>query len=1360
MRNKKFIILLCFIIFASFLAVACSNDSKDYGDECGVYILNEHSLVLDGGDATLIYGGERDYGAYELDGDKLILKLKNSRLEADYFGTYIKINIDGDELTFYKRLKFNISLDMGEGETRDVEAFNGDMFVPPQPVRSGYTFCGWFRDKDFTLPFLSTERITSDMTLYALWVEEGEEFTVNFDLGNGETLPSRRTVGGKIDLATPVRTDYVFCGWWISDYDDANKLTYACKNDTIIERNITLFALWSEKGVIAPPDVSMGKDGLSWSGVVGANYSISLYCGDDLIDEVPIQSETNYKFDFSSLPAGEYRAVVRCTYGSSVMTVERFYRHKALNSVSHFETDGTVLTFGGVPYAQRYVLSVDCGDESHNHSDVQLGETLFYDFGGCKMQSGGIRFEVTAYADDRLPSLPSVYVYDRRLEPVELEVDEDAEMLTWGRIPHAQSYRLSIMCEDEGHEHETLVFGTSYSLKECSGQIKAEVYPCAEGYNSPSPSTVTFIKSRPASPRDITVANMKVVWKGKATKYNVECDGTVYNVEGKEFDLTALSEDWTAGSEHTVRVRAAGDNASLYSDEIKFVFCAMGKVNYGRGFLEWQPVSGAESYEVFRGGDRIEETTECRIPVTLTGKSNVFAVRCIAGGKVSDFAEVNVDAYAVYFDAMGGSDCEPVYRAAGDRTEFPEPQKSGYDFGGWYDVPSGGEGNGYKYESEIFSESGDLTLYAYWKPKKINITYVYGNAEDVSAPTDFVTLNDNFTLVLPVNRERELVFLGWFTQSQGGERLTDELGVGLAPWKSVEDATVYARYVRALSFTKGNNGKYSVSAGEETEKINKLKIPDTYRDLTDDSLHSVSNIESFSGCSISEIYIPDTVTVISVGAGIFDNCAALRAVNIYETGSVDKGPFVSIDGVLVRKTERDATLEYFPESRSGKYVIPSDVDVIGPSVFAGRKLSEVTVTKNVKAIYGKAFSNCSALRDVVFESGAGGLEIMSLAFENCPIEQIVLPARTTAVRERAFLNCPLRSIEVEKGAKYIASRNGVLVDNSSGGQGKFDRIVCFPSGSDGNAVPSGITVIGKYAFEGCKMTGIDLGGTVEIDEYAFASTPLESLVLPSSVSKVNANAFRDCKQLRSLSIGSGLTEIGDGAFFGCSRLANEGDEGRLVFPASLISIGDEAFSSCAIKYVSFEGNAFESLGNSVFSQCAMLKNVSLPQKIVEIGEGTFLGCSSLSTVTSSPLVSIGKDAFGGCSSFRGGLALSDDETAHGVIGNGAFRGCRFLGEFTVSAAFSVIEQNAFAGCIYLTTVVISDSVTSIGSKAFSGCTSLRTITIGSSVREIGSSAFEDCSALSSVIYNGTASDWDRISVSDRTIGTVKRTYLK
>ena len=81
---------------------------------------------------------------------------------------------------------------------------------PADPVRTGYTFAGWYLDGevyDFDTP------VTTDLTLTAHWT--ANQYTITFDTAGGSAIaPITQDYGTAITApAAPIRTGYTFAGW-------------------------------------------------------------------------------------------------------------------------------------------------------------------------------------------------------------------------------------------------------------------------------------------------------------------------------------------------------------------------------------------------------------------------------------------------------------------------------------------------------------------------------------------------------------------------------------------------------------------------------------------------------------------------------------------------------------------------------------------------------------------------------------------------------------------------------------------------------------------------------------------------------------------------------------------------------------------------------------------------------------------------------------------------------------------------------------------------------------------------------------------------------------------------------------------
>ncbi|MDR3050385.1 MAG: leucine-rich repeat domain-containing protein [Oscillospiraceae bacterium] len=133
-----------------------------------------------------------------------------------------------------------------------------------------------------------------------------------------------------------------------------------------------------------------------------------------------------------------------------------------------------------------------------------------------------------------------------------------------------------------------------------------------------------------------------------------------------------------------------------------------------------------------------------------------------------------------------------------------------------------------------------------------------------------------------------------------------------------------------------------------------------------------------------------------------------------------------------------------------------------------------------------------------------------------------------------------------------------------------------------------------------------VGGTTQIHASQYAELDqVEVLDIPDTVTEIGADAFRDCKNLRAVTIQSGskLKAIGFGAFRGCTSLKEVG------LPDGLESIGPVAFLGCKNLQEIVLPGTLTAIGARAFEGCS-LQNVKVPHLPMEgCGRGAFYGCS-------------------------------------------------------------------------------------------------------------------------------------------------------
>lgn len=285
---------------------------------------------------------------------------------------------------------------------------------------------------------------------------------------------------------------------------------------------------------------------------------------------------------------------------------------------------------------------------------------------------------------------------------------------------------------------------------------------------------------------------------------------------------------------------------------------------------------------------------------------------------------------------------------------------------------------------------------------------------------------------------------------------------------------------------------------------------------------------------------------------------------------------------------------------------------------------------------------------------------------------------------------------------------------------------------------------------------------------------MTSVVIPSSVMRIEDSAFNGCSGLTSVMIPSNVRYIGGYVFNGCSELTS-----------FTVATNNPAYSSRNGLLCSKDGETLiagvngdvtipagvKSIGKRAFNGCDGLKSVVIPSSVTNIEDFAFNGCGGLTLFT----VATNNPSY----SSRNGLLCSKDGKTiiagvngdvvipSGVktIGKCAFNGCSGLKSVAIPPGMRRIGGCAFNGCSGLTSfsvasnnlsyssrngllcskdgetliagvngdVVIPSGIKKIGDGAFARRGGLTSVKISSSVTSIGDDAFDDCENLTSFV---------------------------
>lgn len=1403
MKQKKLVLTSLTVGVVGFSAafVGCKGSTAakplEEGPETGTYYYEdeygENLLTLSGGQYfTFNYRGENLSGKYKLKDGAITLDF-SKKGEEDAVGTLeetvLSFTYNGASVRFLKNVAYKVTFNTNGGS--DVAAKNvkngKTLAKPADPTKAGNKFIGWYKDKDCKgLPFsFETDAITANTDLYALWVAVGEndnEFKINFDLGYEAAAPeAMTTVAGKLyNVAEPTREGYTFKGWWLSSYNDGDKLTAKLTDSTVFDADTTLYAVWAQGDETAPL-LSVTQNGAEWEGVTtSAKITIAGPDGLKVTENVGTTAGNRYAYDFAKQAAGDYTV----TLEAGGKTATAYYLNGALARVSDLRVVGNaVLMWNPVAGAEKYVVSVKCGNANHEHLEIDNGTSTNFNFVNCAMKEGGIEFTVKALANGKATSV-AAYTFDRTLaKPENLSYNATTGKLTWNAVREAADYIVTV-----GEEAYNVGNKTEFSLKGYTGDLEISVVCKTDGYNTSAAATLALTKETPASPANLQINGDNLTWGAveNATGYVVRIGNNEFEVEDPTFDLAAKFIELNKnvipafGSEYTVAVKAKFENGeSLFSDDLDVLYYAMQKsLKYDKGVLSWDYVVGATEYEVkVNGKSYTTEENEYEVTLDKEGENLLEVTYKDADGNLADnWVTYTVNAYKLTFDATSGSAVPAVYKAVGDKMDLPSSEREGFDFAGWYNAAAAN--NAKLYDDEYFYGNADYVLYAGWNPKTYAANLDYNEKGEGTATVAAVTYTKDYYIAPPTVKEsfNDKIFVGWYSSADGtGVQYTDELGNSLRPWQHTSDMPLFAVYKDAFKYVEYGKG-YEITANPlfASTKISELVIPATYNGKNVISIGEYA----FKDCrNLTSVKIPDTVTFIASTA--FYNCTKVERYEVYDNGAVAP-TYYSDNGSLLYKNPIAGGIELMcvPSAANGSYSIPYGVTRLNSKTFYRSNVTEVTVPASVVEVAQEAFLSCKQLTKLSFAMPEGDQELVSLEFSTAfvsdctALEILELPARVKAIDNLAE---SLSAYKKLKEINVIGECDGQVYaslteEDGLGAKGilcnadKSEILYCpiakeFNSVADGEnvvkefVVPNIVTKIAPNAFNMYKQSS----------ESRNAYYNLNRIVFHSGIVSIGEEAFLDMRYLKSVTFKAGddplgMT-IGAKAFYGCfyiNELTFEETgalEGTTFVPAKTCGvkeIGAKAFYDTSVKKLLLPGTLTK-IGDSAFEDSDALTEIDFSHVRNDLvyGAHIFASCGSLAKVSITDNVGPMEfsSVFYKCSNLEKVEVSPNNENYESNADVLYCKGKETLlyypdgktGEFTIPAETKRIGGGVFRAKSNITRITIPANVIEIGENAFEKCANLTEVIFAAPAENeqaeplrIGDGAFCNCTALTSI----------------------------
>lgn len=430
--------------------------------------------------------------------------------------------------------------------------------------------------------------------------------------------------------------------------------------------------------------------------------------------------------------------------------------------------------------------------------------------------------------------------------------------------------------------------------------------------------------------------------------------------------------------------------------------------------------------------------------------------------------------------------------------------------------------------------------------------------------------------------------------------------------------------------------------------------------------------------------------------------------------------------------------------------IGTDITSISGLGYA-RKAKVINLTNvPITAIDDYEFDGCTGLTQIILPQRLTTLG--KFAFRNCKsLTTITLPETVTSIGESAFDACvSLETLTIPNSVNNIS-------------KGAFGGCTSLKN----MAITNPNIVLGASVFEGCSsLETVNLPeGIKSIPVSFFASSGIQKITLPSTVTEIGQTAFMGTRSLQNID----LTNCGNLAIIGNNAFAASGIN-QIQLPNSLRMIKSNAFEGSGLTSITIpdsvmgdgKENGNGGIGELAFWNCVNLESVSIPKGISCLNQGTFKGCISLKNIEmrdaeNSILESIEKETFSGCYSLENTdflnhlkllkeikeRAFSYDITTEwakllvktDIYGNTLYYGG--LTSISLPDCVTTVDKTAFEYQYNVENITLGDGITELPESIFSGFVSLRHIKLPKRLVSIGDKAFFKCIMLNEINFPDT-----------------------
>ncbi|MDR0385467.1 MAG: InlB B-repeat-containing protein [Prevotellaceae bacterium] len=671
-------------------------------------------------------------------------------------------------------LSFNAQGGSAELANKSV-TYGASVGALPVPVRSGYTFEGWFTGINGTgSKYTDTEvySVAGNSTVYAFW-KGRSGLTLSFDVqgGSASIVDMTVTYGSPVGpLPDPgVRTNYDFIGWNTSA--EGNGVTY--NNDTPYTINVgdaTLYAIWLgtpytlifiTEGSVNPPSKTVNygaevgalpKPSRPGFAFMGWNTQEN-GAGDTYTDSKKYEKTSNTQL-YAQWVDRTYKITFVPNYdGSELEPVS------VLENIKYGETVPLPTPNSRDHYIfEGWSTAKDGSGEIHSSSKLYLYDEDIALYAKWKGNPHTLKFDINCPdCHDISNPADKTVAYGSPVGPLPANIRRGYTP-EWNTAENGSGTAYTANTTATGDE----VLYAQWSVNKYVLHLKAQGGNVAKEYidvtydayvgDLPVPELAGYDFNGWNTAPDGSGTNYD-----QSTKYKTDDNTSLYaQWTAKEFTLTLVANDGT-GSEENRQVKYGSAITLPTPAHTGHTF------DHVKGWNTQKDGSGS----VFESGDVYEEL-----------HNKVLYAQWIA------------NEYTVTFDKNGGgviNPPDPKKVTYGKQIEsLPTATRVGYDFTGW--KTQAGEGGTLLSATDLYAIPDNTTLYAYWTKKSFTLNFDAGDG--TVSPTSQTILYESQAGFLPDPERTGYNFKGWYTGTDGAGESYDANTVH----REESDKTVYAKW--------------------------------------------------------------------------------------------------------------------------------------------------------------------------------------------------------------------------------------------------------------------------------------------------------------------------------------------------------------------------------------------------------------------------------------------------------------------------------------------------------------------------------------------------------------------------------------